>query len=110
MQHIPANTPFFHGAWLEIFHQNIRFRTHALEQFCPFGLAQIQRGRFLVPAFRKPGQRIAIGCDGAEFTQGVAHHWQFKLDYLSAEFRQLRGGEGAGDKGGNVNDAHPFQR
>ena len=39
MQHIPANAPFFHCARLEILHQNIRIRAHALEQFRAFGLA-----------------------------------------------------------------------
>jgi len=87
-----------------------RLLDQLLEKFDAFGQVQVERHRFLVTGFAKPGQRVLALGRRSEMPHGVAADRVFDLQDLGTELAQNGRAVGGGDDRRSVDDANAFER
>ena len=96
-QLVPAQTPGFERAGLEVLDQHVGLGGQPAHQGLALGLAQVGADRALVARRHLPPDRGALA-QQPPLAQRIAAFGRFDLDDVGAEVGQRLGGEGAGDQ------------
>ena len=102
--------PFLHGAGAEVLEQEVRFRHQRLQDFLAFGLAQVERDRFLVAGDDRPPQRLAVRLLATPDPHRVALARRLDLDHFGAEVAEQLAAEGTREQGAEFDHAQPGER